>query len=111
MKTGQHLKIRSMGEHVLGVQLEGNPKKPEPIHFRVVLPFGDVDIVRTTDNDYWVHVRCNHQNHGMFVPDEDITGKFVDARIDLLSKHASETNKGDFGHKDMYHMAVRIAPA
>ena len=48
MQIGSHLKIKKMGDAVLGVRLEGNPEKPEPIHFRVVLPFGDVDIVRTT---------------------------------------------------------------
>ena len=110
MKTGEHLKIKSMGENVLGVRLEGNPKKPEPIYFRVLLPFGDVDIVRTTDNAYWVHVRCNHKKDGMFIPDETKEGKFIDGRIDLHGKHASDCNQGDFGHKDMYHMAVRIAP-
>ena len=44
--TGKHLKIKKMGDAVLGVKLEGNPQKPEPIYFRVVLPFGDVDIAR-----------------------------------------------------------------
>lgn len=43
MKTGGHLKIRSMGENALGVTLEGNPNKPEPIHFRVCSPGGDVE--------------------------------------------------------------------
>lgn len=108
MQTGKHLKIKSMGNAALGVELEGNPQKPEPIHFRVVLPFGDVDIVRTTDNDYWVHVRTDHPDDG-WSPDRNF-GKFIDARIDLLSKHSSECDKGDFGHPDMYHMAFRISP-
>lgn len=110
MKTGQHLKIKSMGDNVSGVELKGDPKQPEPIHFRVTIPFGDVDIVRTTDNEYWVHVRCNNSKDGMFVPDETQTGKFVDGRIDIHGKHATECDQGDFGHEDMYHMAVRIAP-
>jgi len=46
MTTGSHLKIKKMGDAVLGVELKGNPKEPEPIYFRVVLPFGHVDIVR-----------------------------------------------------------------
>lgn len=110
MATGKHLKIKKMGDNVLGVELKGNPKQPEPIHFRVTIPFGDVDIVRTTDNEYWVHIRCNHEKHGMFIRGEDIPGKFVDGRIDLTSKHSVDCDQGDFGHKDMYHMAVRIAP-
>ena len=106
MKTGQHLKIKPMGTKALGVTLEGNPNKPEPEHFRVVLPFGDVDIVRCTDNTYWIHIRNNHPNDNSD-PDR-LMGKFIDGRIDLTTKHAVDCNAGDFGHPDMYHMAVRI---
>jgi hypothetical protein len=38
-------------------------------------------------------------------------GKFVNARIDIIGKHASNTDPGDFKHPDMYHMAVRVVPA
>ena len=110
MKTGSHLKIKSMGDNVLGVRLEGNPEKPEPIYFRIAFPFGDVEVVRTDNDDYWVHIRCNKEKDGFFVPGETKTGKFIDGRIDIHGKHASDCNQGDFGHKDMYHMAVRIAP-
>ena len=110
MTTGKHLKIKKMGDNVLGVELKGDPKQPEPIYFRVVLPFGHVDIVRQNNNDYWVHIGCNNEKDGMFIPDETQTGKFVDGRIDMHGKHANETDQGDFGHKDMYHMAVRVAP-
>lgn len=96
-----------MGDAVLGVKLEGNPKKPEPIHFRIGLPFGDVDIARTTDGDYWVHVVINRPNDG-HDPDRKF-GKFVNARIDIIRKHAFEANKGDFGHPDMYHLAVKVS--
>ncbi len=94
MQTGKHLKIKSFGTNVLGVVLEGDPQKPEPIHFRVCLPFGDVDIVRCSDDTYWIHVRTDNKNHGLHIPG-DATGKFIDARIDLTSKHASECNAGD----------------
>lgn len=106
MQTGKHLKVVSMGTKVLGVRLEGNPNKPEPEHFRVVLPFGDVDITRCSDNSYWIHIRNNHPNDGD--SPERRMGKFIDGRIDLTSKHSSECDQGDFGHADMYHMAVRI---
>ena len=106
MQTGQHLKIKKMGDNVLGVKLEGNPSKPEPIHFRVVLPFGDVDIVRCSDNSYWVHTRINHAQDG-YGP-HDINGKFIDGRIDIRGKHASDTNPGDFAHPDAYHVALKV---
>lgn len=106
--TGKHLKIKKYGDAVLGVKLEGNPRKPEPIHFRVYLPFGDVDITRTTVDDYWVHIRCNKSNDG-YDPYRNF-GKFTDARIDILDKHASETDAGDFNNPNVYHVAVRISP-
>jgi len=34
-------------------------------------------VVRTTDNEYWVHVRTNNKKDGMFVPGDTIPGKFV----------------------------------
>ena len=95
-----------MGEKVLGIRLEGNPKNPEPEHFRVVLPFGNVDITRCTDNTYWVHIKNNRPDDGGL--SDRIMGKFIDGRIDLSTKHTSDCNAGDFGHPDMYHMAVKI---
>ncbi len=109
MKTGSHLKIKSMGTDVLGVELEGNPNKPEPIYFRVAFPFGDVDIVRCQDNTYWVHIRIDHENAGLNIRGEP-RGKFIDARIDLTSKHTDECDAGDFAHPDMYHLAVKLGP-
>jgi hypothetical protein len=108
MKTGEHLKIKRMGEKVLGVELEGNPNKPEPEHFRVCFPGGDIEVVRTTVNDYWVHVRVNHEDHGSFCKGEDIPGQIVDARLDLTNKHASEVNLGDFNDPQLYHVAFRV---
>jgi len=106
MKTGNHLKIESMGEKVLGVKLTGNPQKPEPIYFRVVLPFGDVDISRCSDNSYWVHIRTNKPDDGDR-PDR-IMGKFTDARLDIIGKHASESDIGDFSNPNLYHAAIKI---
>lgn len=107
MKTGQHLKIKSMGDNVLGVKLEGNKAKPEPIHFRVVLPFGDVDIVRCSDDSYWVHTRINHKKDSFHGP-HDIYGRFIDARIDVHGKHAADVNPGEFADPDAYHIAVKL---
>ena len=88
--TGKHLKLRSMGDNAIGVELEGNPNKPEPIHFRVMFPGGDVDIVRTTDNDYWVHLRVDRPQDGSD-PERIDWGRIVDARVDSLKQHASST--------------------
>lgn len=108
MRTGSHLKIKAMGDNVLGVELEGNQNRPEPIHFRVCFPGGDVDIVRTTDDDYWVHVRVNHEDHGMFNPGEDIPARIIDARLDLTNEHTANVNVGDFNNPNLYHLAIRV---
>jgi hypothetical protein len=107
MQTGKHLKIKQFGDAVSGVILEGNPAKPEPIHFRVVLPFGDVDIVRCTDNSYWVHVRTNTVEDTIAVDTRKV-GKFVDARIDLTNEHADNSRAIQFQDPNMNHLAVRI---
>lgn len=107
MKTGSHLKIQQMGSEVMGVRLLGNPKKPEPEYFRICLPFGDVDISRCRDGSYWVHtvvyseaqVQCGQASK---------VGVFMDGRIDIHNKHASDVNAGDFANPDAYHVAVRI---
>lgn len=110
-KTGAHLRIESMGDNVLGVKLFGDAKKPEPIHFRVEIPHGDVDIVRLDNGDYWVHVRTNKPEDG---ETPDVTdrgfGKIVDARLDILGKHAGEIDVGDFNNELLYHVAVRLTP-
>lgn len=107
MKIGSHLRVRTMGDCVMGVTLEGNPKKPEPEHFRVEFPGGDVDIVRVSkygsEFDYWIHLRLNKNGDDMGKP-----GKVVDARIDVEGKHANQTNVGDLRHPDLYHLAIRV---
>src|SRR5512135_2951446 len=102
------LSVVAMGDEVQGVTLKGNPKSPEPTHFRVVFPGGDVDVVRTTTGDYWVHVRVNNRpGHD----DPNATpGRLVDARLDVVDKHASETDAGDFKDPGLYHLAVRVQP-
>jgi hypothetical protein len=75
-----HLKIQRFGSQAIGVRLEGNPKKPEPQHFRVYLPFGDVDITRTTDDEYWVHIRRNEPSDVDVIRFKAVEGEFKDAR-------------------------------
>jgi len=106
-KTGSHLKIESFGDAALGVTLLGNPKKPEPDHFRVNFPGGDVDIARCTDGSYWVHVAVNRRGNGGHDP-ERAEGQIKDARLDIIGKCAADCDAGDFGHEGLYHLAVRV---
>jgi len=110
MKIGEHLRIEPMGTKVLGVRLLGDPSKPEPEYFRVVLPFGDVDIARMDDGSYWVHLRINQEGSHQTLADDQLAGAFLDARLDVSSLHASDCNEGDFSHPDLEHVAMRVGP-
>lgn len=106
MRTGKHLKIKSMGDNALGVTLEGNPTNPEPIHFRVAFPGGDVDIVRTTDGQYWAHFRVNHPEAGGYDMDSP-AGTLACARIDAVG--VSPTDKVEaIADQRVYHVAFRV---
>ena len=68
-----------------------------------MFPGGDVDVVRTADGDYWVHVRVSSGND---VKEEsaEVEGKLVDARLDVRGQHASESDVGDFENPGAYHL-------
>lgn len=105
--TGKHLKVRKMGDAVMGVELKGDKKNPEPIHFRIILPFGHVDIARTTDDDYWIHIGTNKKNDGWSL--DRTFGKFIDARIDIIGEHADKHRALELSNPDIYHLAVRLS--
>lgn len=105
--VGSHLKIQSMGDAVLGVKLFGDRNKPEPIHFRVVFPGGDIDVVRTSDGEYWAHFRVNHPDDGGCT--DRLFGRLVDARMDFTEPRAAKANLGDFSDPALYHLAMRVA--
>ncbi len=73
---------------------------------RVALPYGDIDITRCDNGDYWVHVRVNRA--GDMVGKEPY-GKVIDARLDIEGKSVTEADIGDFADPGLYHMAVRVA--
>ena len=85
---------------------EGWAAKPEPEHFRVVFPGGDVDIVRTTNGEYWVHLAVH--KHGDGSSPHEFVGEICDARLDVHGKHASDTDAGDFADENLYHVALRV---
>lgn len=97
------LKVTSFGDDAEGIALKGDPRNPEPVHTRIAFPGGDVDVVRTTDGEYWVHVRVNRKDITSYDPFQ-ATAKVTDARADShvrtldLSKELA----------DAYHFAVRV---
>jgi hypothetical protein len=107
----QKLKVQRMGDNCQGVRLYGDPDSygPEPEYFRVVFPGGDVDITRTTDGDYWVHLAVNHPEHPHRYPTEGVQlGRVRDGRIDRVDQSVNETDHGDLGNANVYHIAARV---
>jgi len=109
MKT---LKVEQMGTEVQGLRLRGDKRSPEPTHVRIVFPGGDVDVARTENGEYWVHVRVDSE--------EDLKGggqrvgvvrdTRLDCRdiglsgpIDLVEALGLESNE------TIYHLALRVA--
>jgi hypothetical protein len=92
------------------VRLKADIKTPEPESFRVAFPGGDVDVVRTSNNEFWVHVRVNKRGDGFDLSDGSGRdyGQILDARLDSIGKSSSEMSAGDFADPNLYHLAVRI---
>lgn len=110
-KTGSHLRIKPFGDNVLGVTLEGDPKRPEPISFCVKYPGGEVDIERCTDGSYWVHLIVNQKENVIRREGPDsgaIYGRFSEARMHSTNKHTSKANLGDFANPGLYDVALHV---
>ena len=41
--------------------LKGNPKNPESAEHHIVFPGGAISICRTSDNQYWAHIKVNKE--------------------------------------------------
>lgn len=106
----KRLSIESMGTKVQGVRLRGDRRNPEPEHFRVSLPFGDVDIARTSDDEYWIHVRVNTPDDGEVIVAGQRAGQIKDARIDCKGKHAGTVDASILEDPALFHLAVRVGP-
>ena len=102
--------IRPNGASVQILTLKGDKRNPEPDETRINFPGGYVYVARCSDGKYWCHVGVNHVDHGSNVPGETLNGEFVDARIDCLGKHVTETDTGDFKNPNNYHVAIQVQP-
>lgn len=106
-------KVERLGEAVEGVRIKGDPLRPEPEAFRIVFPFGFVEVTRAVDGDpntdYWVHVYVNNPLNKSYCCEIDgLKGQIKHARLDQVDKHTSDCNLGDFARAELYHLAVRV---
>lgn len=109
-----------MGEKVVGVTITGDKRNNEPETFRIHFPFGDVEVTRANDGkniaetDYWIHIYVNNPDHRNYFKEDEyfpLVGVIKNARLDQTDKNASESDLGDFGRKELYHLAVRVGAA
>lgn len=87
--------------------LLGDPKiKPEKPHTIVCFPGGDVEIARTQDGDYWVHVAIREKLDGR-------QGSIIGARIDFARRYGDEANellRREVAAGDVEHIAFLVRP-
>lgn len=90
-------------------ELFGDPKiKPEKPHTIIGFPGGDVEIARTEEGDYWVHVAVRRQTDG--TP----AGQIIRARIDPEGRYADAANAAmndEIASGDVEHIAFLVRPA
>ncbi len=96
MKT---YKIQNYGTNAQGITVTGNPHNQEPELIIIKLPFGEVEITRTTDNNYWVHVANKKDSIT-----NEYHGQLKDLRIDSTDPDKSKY----FENVEGQHLAVLV---
>ena len=85
-------------------ELHGDPKKKqEKGHTIILFPGGSVEISRTSDNQYWVHVAI----------EKDGTSQIVNARIDACGDYLDAANaalKTSLETARVEHIAFLVKP-
>ena len=95
------------GTSVAICEVKGDKLNPEPEELRIRFPGGELSLVRCEDGAYWAHILRTDKAAADGL-DDAVLGRLTDARVDVRSKHASETDAGDFAHPETYHVAIKI---
>jgi hypothetical protein len=106
------LKAERLGENACGMTITGDARNQEPEHVRIHFPGGEVEVTRAADGpdaDYWIHVHVHHPKSDAVAALGEAAAKITDARLDILGRHSSEVDVGEFENPDLYHLAVRVA--
>jgi len=90
----------------------GKKTKREPEHHEFIFPGGNINIQRTSDDDYWVHIVVNKGQVLDDIPSRSKPGKFVDSRVDLLFEETQQQSVIPINNvENAGHIAVRISTA
>jgi len=88
-------------------RLLGDPSmKLEKPYTIIKFPGGSVEVTRTTDGDYWVHVAVSQD-----FPSDPVA-RIVDARLDAKARYADEINemlKSEVMLGDVEHIAFLVS--
>jgi len=79
-------------------------KTIEKVTTVINFPGGHVEISRTSNNQYWVHVGITHPENKWGAQ----AGKLIDARIDVINKNADKHRAAPLLQSDIDHVAFLI---
>ena len=78
--------------------IKGNKTNPEPEHHEFRFPGGSVNVQRTGNDEYWVHVEVVRADKVLDdVPSHSKPGKIVEGRMDT-SEGVTNIYLGDVSH-------------
>lgn len=87
--------------------LLGDPKtRPEKPHTIILFPGGSVEVARTSDGRYWVHVAVRELIN-------TAAGRIVHARIDFDGRYGDDANRllrDEIVRGDVNHIAFLVEP-
>ena len=102
------IKYERGGGNTTGVlYIKGDRKSPEPLHLIVSLPFGTVEISRTSDDNYWVHCAVRQDMCGVEGRPGTThirAGKLIEYRID----GCTDQEESRLENVDGNHFAVKL---
>lgn len=91
-----------MGNTAKVIELFGDPKKPESAEHIITFPGGSISVCRTSKNEYWAHIKVNHDQKIDDIKQFSKNGEIKMIRIDTIDG----VKTIDFKNTD--HFAVLI---
>ena len=88
------------------IVLKGNKNKPESAQHIIKFPGGSIEVTRTTNNEYWVHIEVYKGDLIDEAVRESENGEIIDTRLDY---DYPDTKIRDIPNiANLNHLAVRI---
>jgi hypothetical protein len=88
------------------IELKGNPKNPESAEHIIKFPGGSIAVARTSNNEYWAHIRVHRGQIIEGTVEESAFGTVVDSRLDY--EHPYDSAVDIFEAEYLEHIAIRI---